>query len=126
MAKRSNRLVPKSRFTSTRRALPRYGGKGSVLVGRTLTGASIVAMPHHSKKPCIPSKGKALGKTACRSELVFGAEGPKLRFCSTKGKAGPTVSVSSPGEATRLSRAFCACVKRTKNAKACAVKAAKR
>lgn len=36
--------------------------------------------------------------------------GPHLRFCSTIGKKALMVPVSSPKEATRLSREFCKCV----------------
>lgn len=121
MAKRSNRLLPKRRFKTGARKLPRYGGKGPVLVSRSLTGP-LEPVPGHRKSPCVPSKGKGLTESSCRSELVLGRGGARLRLCSAKGKAGPAVPVSSPREATVLSRRFCACVKRSKNAKTCAAK----
>lgn len=125
MAKASNRLITKQRFSSAKRVLPSYGGKGSFLIGKTLTGAPLVTISGTSKKPCIPSKGKSITAQTCRSELIFTAAGPKLRVCTSKGHAGPMVPVSSPSEATRISREFCNCVKKTKNAKACAVKVGK-
>lgn len=117
MATRSNRLMPKGRFRTPKRKLPRYGAKGSPLVTRSLTGP-LKPVPSHAKRPCMPSKGKGIEKGTCRSELVFMDGGVRLRLCSDKGQPGPVVPVSSPAEATRVSREFCACVKR-KDAKAC-------
>lgn len=126
MAKASNRLLQKQRFSSARRKLPPYMSKGSFLIGRTLTGSPLtVVSAEKSSGVCTPSKKKPLTKDMCRSELIFAASGPKLRVCTVKGKVGPLVSVSSPSEATRIARDFCNCVKKTKNAKACAVKIGK-
>lgn len=125
MAKASNRLLVKQRFSSPRRKLPLYGSKGSVLVTRTLTGAGLMPRSRKGALICTPSKKKPLTKDMCKSELYFGPTGLMLRFCTTRGKPAPSIPVSSPREATKLGHDFCKCVKKTKNVKACATKVSK-
>jgi hypothetical protein len=123
MARASNRLRKNERFFTARRPIPSYLMKGAVLVGHTAAGAPLTPLSRAGAKPCLPSKNQPLTKTACKSEVFFTTDGPKLRFCYAKKKPGPTVPVSSPAEATRLANAFCACVKQKgSTAKACAVK----
>jgi hypothetical protein len=79
-------------------------------------------------RPCVPGKGKPLGK--CNSQLVFLSPkeankrntkpGPNVRLCHTRGKEGQLVPVSSPEEASRVASEFCACAQK-KNAKSCSV-----
>lgn len=124
MARASNRLITKQRFSTARRSLPNYQGKGAFTIGRTLTGQPLPVIST-GKLICTPSKKKPLTPDMCRSELIFTGDGPRLRVCTVKGKAGPLVPVSSPSEATRISREFCNCVKKSKNAKSCAAKVGK-
>lgn len=123
MVKASNRLRKNARFFTKKTPIPSYLMKGSVLVGHTASGSPLRPLSRAGAKPCVPSKGQPLTKAACKSEVFFTTEGPKLRFCYAKGKAGPVVPVTSPSEATKLANSFCTCVKQKgATAKACAVK----
>lgn len=105
------------------RALPR-GTKTATPTERyeDVRERRLVAAGGKALDPCRRT-GKGTGPDklrACHVELdwlspeaaasVGSKTGPHLRFCSTLGKKALLVPVTSPKEATRLSREFCKCV----------------
>lgn len=89
------------------------------VVTESLYGTKLHAEPQSSKKPCQPSKGKALGP--CRTEIMFlgpdrakkiGSEpGVHLRFCVAQEQQGPVVRVKDHAQAKELGDRFCSLVK---------------
>ena len=77
--------------------------------------------PANKRAVCTRKAGGKYGKVsnvlrACHVELDFSGTSGQLRFCTTAGKPGPTIAVTTHAEATALSREFCACSKTSSRA----------